>query len=322
MDRSETRFNWLGRRFPALWLICASWIGPVAGGESRIVAITDDDLPANSTRQDVETHRSITHGILAALEAANAPAIGFVNQVKIEEEERVVGERLALLEEWFSRGHELGNHSYSHPSLYTTPLADYEADVLRGERALRPLLAGFESEPRYFRHPFLNTGPTVEIRDAFVEFLRLHRYRVAPVTIDSDEWIYARAYDVALDDGDRELSKRLVAGYLEYMADVFTYYEAQSEALLGRPIRHILLAHANRLNAEAGDELLAALAERGYRFVTLDEALEDPAYALPDEYAGRGGIAWLHRWASTAGGFFAPEPAAPDWVRNAARLGD
>ena len=44
-------------------------------------------------------------------------------------------------------------------------------------------------------------------------------------------------------------------------------------------------------------EWLAVLQRRGYRFITLDEALKDPAYATPDLYAGKDGISWMHRWA-------------------------
>jgi len=30
--------------------------------------------------------------------------------------------------------------------------------------------------------------------------------------------------------------------------------------------------------------------------VTLQTALADPAYGSPDEYAGRNGFSWIHRW--------------------------
>ncbi len=35
---------------------------------------------------------------------------------------------------------------------------------------------------------------------------------------------------------------------------------------------------------------------RGYSFITLDQALQDNAYQIPDEYIGQGRISWLHRW--------------------------
>jgi len=53
------------------------------------------------------------------------------------------------------------------------------------------------------------------------------------------------------------------------------------------------------------------IAEQGYRFITLDEALKDSAYSSRDIYTGGRGISWLDRWALTQGKtkeFFADEP--------------
>src|SRR5260363_249787 len=40
---------------------------------------------------------------------------------------------------------------------------------------------------------------------------------------------------------------------------------------------------------------------RLYRFVSLDEALRDAAYASPDGYIGKFGPSWLRRWADGLG---------------------
>jgi hypothetical protein len=56
--------------------------------------------------------------------------------------------------------------------------------------------------------------------------------------------------------------------------------------VIGRQIRQVLLLHANTLNADRFDALAEALVRRGYRFVTLTHALEDPAYCLPDVFVG------------------------------------
>ena len=69
--------------------------------------------------------------------------------------------------------------------------------------------------------------------------------------------------------------------------------------------------------------LLASMFERrGYAFITLDRALEDPAYRSADTYTGPGGITWLHRWAltqRTAKTFFAGEPDVPGFVAELAK---
>ena len=47
--------------------------------------------------------------------------------------------------------------------------------------------------------------------------------------------------------------------------------------------------------------MLSKLESRGYEFISLAEALRDPAYATPDDYDGSAGISWLHRWSLSLG---------------------
>ena len=60
--------------------------------------------------------------------------------------------------------------------------------------------------------------------------------------------------------------------------------------------------------------------KRGYRFITLEDALSDQAYSLPDTYVGEEGTSWLDHWAITMGkplqGF--PEVPASIMERHAA----
>ena len=143
------------------------------------------------------------------------------------------------------------------------------------------------------------------------------------MTIDNSEWIFARAYDIALRDGDAEMARKVGVAYVEYMGEMFDYYEQQSIAIVGRNIDHVLLVHANRLNSDWFSELADLIASKGYEFITLDEALTDPAYESADEYIGPGGITWLHRWAITRGmdpSTYRGEPETEAWVLEMTRL--
>jgi hypothetical protein len=144
---------------------------------------------------------------------------------------------------------------------------------------------------------------------------------VAPVTIDNADWVFARAYADALMRKDYTAAAEVKAAYVPYMESKFDYWERQSRELLGYEVKQILLFHASALNADAIGDLLAMIKRRGYTFATLDEALKDPAYTLPDGYEGRGGISWLHRSALALGGKGAiatNEPPCPAWVMKAA----
>jgi hypothetical protein len=107
--------------------------------------------------------------------------------------------------------------------------------------------------------------------------------------------------------------------YLRYMDAAFDYYERLSQSFLGRDMTHTLLLHANWLNADNLPALAARLRDRRYRFVPLEEALEDDAYALPDTYIGARGPSWLERWIMTQGRKVEGLPPVPEWVINAAR---
>ncbi len=291
---------------------------------TRSMVVTIDDLPAQRL-QGMPPHqgRGLTDSLLGALQLHQVPALGFVNEEKLYVDGALDPQRLALLERWLESGMELGNHSYSHPDLHRIPLDDFEADVLRGEEVSRPLAEARQMPFRYFRHPFLHTGLDLETKRALERFLDRHDYTVAPVTIDNSEWIFAVAFERSMERGDRELQRRVGNEYLSYMSEMVRYYEDQSRGLFDREIPQILLVHANDLNARYLEPLLADLEERGYRFVDLETALQDPAFDSPDTYVGPGGITWLHRWALTrglGGSFFSGEPTTPQWIQELAGI--
>jgi peptidoglycan/xylan/chitin deacetylase (PgdA/CDA1 family) len=202
---------------------------------------------------------------------------------------------------------------------YGVTLEEFQADVLRGERVTSRLLG---KRPRYFRHPTLNTGRTRAAKAGFERFLAENGYRIAPVTIDNDEYVYALAYDRARSAGDRGTMARIGSDYVRYMEEIFAFFEALSRDFLGREPAQVLLLHANALNAEYLDELAAMVARRGCRFITLDAALEDPAYRLNDDYVGRKGPSWLERWAITRGVEPGERPPVPGWIRERASAGE
>ena len=292
---------------------------PGSGQPIRQMAVTVDDLPASRSHAlSLEQQQELTRRMLEILGRHGVPAVGFVNEVKLEVDGRVDPDRVALLEGWLEAGFELGNHGYSHLDLHRVPEAEWMQDVLLGERVIRPLAEERGRALRWFRHPFLHAGRSTDVQQKVKGFLADHGYTIAPVTIDNSEWIYAREYDQAVERGDDRRAERLGEDYLRYMLDVVEFYEEQSEGILQRPLPHVLLIHANALNAAWLGKLLERLEARGYRWVMLEQALEDPAYSKGiGGYTGSGGITWLHRWAITDGldrAIFSGEPRVPGWV--------
>jgi peptidoglycan/xylan/chitin deacetylase (PgdA/CDA1 family) len=282
----------------------------------RQIAITIDDLPVVSTRTDLRNRHLITRKLLAQIKRQRVPAIGFVNENKLYSGEKVDEQQVDLLRSWLDAGLDLGNHTYSHRSLNTISLKEYEADFLHGETITKQLLAERGRKIRYFRHPYLQTGRTLEVKTAFNDFLKSHGYTIAPVSIDNGDYIFSRAYDNAFDKHDKALMRRVGDAYVPYMESKLEYWERQSTKLFGREINQVLLIHANFINSDYLADLIKMFRRRGYKIVDLDSALKDEAYSLPDEYIGPAGISWLHRWALKRGReYLEPnEPKVPDFV--------
>jgi peptidoglycan/xylan/chitin deacetylase (PgdA/CDA1 family) len=289
-----------------LWL--AATAGPftessepsTTGSPARTVVISIDDVPLGGGRwsgDDTETVQRINDGILEALVAHGSPGIGFVTEDRVQIPGQI-DERVAILQSWTDAGIELGNHGYSHLAFQTTPLEQIQDDVIRGE-VITTLVTG--ERPRFFRFPFNQTGPTPEAKASMRAFLESRGYTVAPFTVEHADYIYSAVYSTARRTGDEDLQRRALDAYLDHLDTAFAYAEKFSVELFGREIPQIFLIHANEINAVAMDEMLEKLERRGYTFTTLGEALKDVAYATDDNYVGRWGISWFHRWRNSRG---------------------
>ncbi len=276
----------------------------------REVAVTIDDLPfAQSGPQACEYDRlrAMTEQLLTPIRQRHIPVTAFViggNCPKLSGEQR-----RAVLRLWTSAGAELGNHTYSHHGLNTMPIAEYEQDILRAEPVLKNAMG--DRPIRYFRSPMLQTGPDTATKKRLESFLAAHGYRQAPVTFDNSDWMFSYVMQ------DPAKAARVKAEYVPYIESLVSFFEKRSVEVVGREFPQVLLIHANHLNAEMLPALLDMLNARGYRFVSLEHALQDQAYTLPNEYAGKGGFSWIHRWSMTMGMPGKGEPLDPQWLQDA-----
>jgi len=108
--------------------------------------------------------------------------------------------------------------------------------------------------------------------------------------------------------------KKVAGEYLRFAAVKIDYCESVARELFGRQIKHILLLHANELNADNFGRLVKLFTERGYRFITLKEALIDPVYQAPDKYKATSD--WLNHWSFSKGKQFTA-PAPPEFIQKA-----
>ena len=287
----------------------------------RAVVITVDDLPGalpgnDFALGDLKALQKINHGIPAILKAHHAWAVGFVNERKLQ----VWGERDAraeMLQMWLDAGLTLGNHTYEHTDFNAATLQKFEDETIRGEAVTRVLMKASGQTEKYFRHPYLNTGATAEAKSAFEQFLKDRNYVIAPVTVEDGDYVFNDVLAQATEKKDKKLEAKAKQAYLDYVDTVFDYYEKDSLADFNREVPQVFLIHDNQINLECLDAVLTKLEKRGYKFVSLDAALADPAYATPDLYVGDG-LSWLDRWKLALNLKIdkdkGPEP--PDWAQK------
>ena len=299
------------------WVVFALFFCQSLVAQTREVCFTVDDLPTVPYGiEDPDYQRDITERLLAAFDRYRIPAIGFVNESKLYRKGTLDSTRMHLLALWLQHGYELGNHTFSHLSYHQASLAQYGQDILKGELVTRPLAEKYGQPLKYFRHPYLRIGRTRAHHDSLQLFLAQHHYQEAPVTIDNEDYVFAKAYHNARVQQDSLTMQRIGQAYIRYQEAKINYYEQASEHLEDRNVKHILLLHANRLNADYMEELAEMYQQRQYTFISLEEALTDEAYQQEITRYGDWGISWIERWALSRGNadFLRDDPPTPDYI--------
>jgi len=281
-----------------------------AAAQNKAIALTIDDLPLNGPSIEIERLQTMTKKLLAATRQNRIPMVGFVNESLLYAPNETDA-RMAVLKMWHDSGVELGNHTFSHLGFKGAQLSAYEDDFIRGDSVINLLVK--PKKPRYFRHPFLQMGDTREAEDSFEKFIAERGYRSVPITIDTMDWMFLAAYAKSLKEKDKALQKRVSEDYLKFVALKIDSGEKMADGLFGRQIKHILLLHANELNADNFEALIKIFREKGYQFITVEEALQDAVYRFPDKYTPTSD--WLSHWAFSEGKKF-DSPAPPEYIQQ------
>ena len=298
-------------------LIAVAFLAQVANGTptDRRVAITIDDGPVVGEPADLNAFHEVSRGLIDALRGEGVSATVFVNERQLNVPGQRDG-RASVLEWWLDAGFDLGNHTYSHPSLNRVPFNEFADDIVKGEVVTRPLVESRGGRLVWFRYPFLHSGTSAEVHEQAMNFLTERGYRAAPVTVDYADYAFAGVYRAQLRSGAAETAAKIAAAYLEQVDAGFEYAERASTEVFGREVAQILLIHCNELNARTLRQSIARMRARGYRFIALDEAMRDSAYDRRDTFAGPGGT-WLTRSATVLGKTItAVRPQVPQWITD------
>jgi peptidoglycan-N-acetylglucosamine deacetylase len=291
-----------------------------AAAQERRVAVTFDDLPFQADEDamcDPAYLLRLTQDFVDMLRPLDTRGVAFVNEGKICDATRASTLPQAL-NLWLDAGLDLGNHTANHINIHRNTAEAYLANVDAGAPTTRAVLEARGQRLHWFRHPYLFTGETPEKHDAIAAGLAQRGYTIAPVTIDNNDWMFADVYRKAEAVKDAALMHRIGEAYVAHMAAVLDVFEPYSAEITGgREPAQVLLLHANSLNQAWYPQIHALYLARGYRFVSLEEALADPVYGHADTYVRANGISWLHRWTQTEGRPIRWEPQPPVWIKTA-----
>jgi peptidoglycan/xylan/chitin deacetylase (PgdA/CDA1 family) len=274
--------------------------------KARKIAITIDDGPATGGGRELVSFQRISNALRESFAAEKIPVIMFINERQLN----VDGQRdarMEVLHKWLDAGFDLGNHTYSHPRLGNMEVWQFTDDILKGEVISRPLLESRGKKLVWFRYPFLATG-NGETAKAIEDFLARRRYKIAPVSVDYHDYSFSGAYLRHVRSGAKPQAEEHFATVLKALDDAFTRSESRSFEVLGYELPQTLLIHCNEMNALTLGTTIQRIRDRGYTFVSLDEAMQDPGYNLPGiKPGGLGGGGLFNSLAAAKRG------AEPQW---------
>ncbi len=252
---------------------------------TKEICITFDELPVATSFSEVD-HQQVTVDLLAALKKHEVKAAGFVVGKNINGQHDLLGA-------WLNDGHVLGSLTNSHQDLHLLAVESFLQDLAAGQAAMEPMLSGFGQEWRFFRYPFLHYGNTVEAKREVRRYLAANDIVIAHATVVVEDYFYNLTMEKLGEEIDSADYFNLRDDYLEHVLDAVEQAEADATQVLKRRCRHILQLRANLLNAVFLDDLLTMLEEQGYRFISLDRALDDELYFAPEAYFGARGVGYI-----------------------------
>lgn len=270
----------------AISLICSTGYA-----QKKSVSITIDDIP--------NVHLAKGNGssdLLRKLDSLKLPIAIFINEANLNQTPAAAKNK-ELLKSWVLRDYiTVGNHSFSHPNYAEVGFDTFKEEIIKGEVLTRELLKGSGKSLDYFRFPFNSMGKDSVDVDRMQQFLKDKKYINTPYTVESEDWLYAQLYDKALKEGDKQRAKEIGRQYVETSVKIFAFFDSLSVSTFNRSIKQIYLCHDTQLNTDYLPQLVQKLKDAGYGFISLPDAMQDPAYQSKEYYKGPFGISWFYRW--------------------------
>ena len=236
---------------------------------TREIAITMDSMAINDRDKITEIYKEFgVPGTFALIKNQD---------VTMHSENKVLG----TLRVYFENDFAVMNHTTHHRDANVETFEEFRDDVTEAEVLLNEARKkGNFEHTKYFRFPYLSRGRTYDERVAINDFLIEEGYKVAPITIDTIDWKFEVDYLKAIAAKDNQKMKKIEDAYLDFTKHVIVRQELWSQHLLNRNPKHILLIHGAKITINNLRKILTIFKDMGYKFISLDEAMEDEIYKV------------------------------------------
>jgi peptidoglycan-N-acetylglucosamine deacetylase len=252
--------------------------------QAQEVAVTVDDLPSHGALPPGMTRADVARSILHTLEQYHVPKVyGFVNAKKLEAHP----EEIEVLRMWRAAGYPLGNHTYAHLGLNSATAEEFNQNIAANEATLKTLMG--RQNWHWFRYPYLWEGETLEKRYAVRSYLMRHKYRIAQVTMDFEDYLWNAPYARCMEKNDQNAIEWLKSSYMDTAQEYITLDRKLAMMVYGRDVSHVLLVHIGGFETVMLPRLLDYLKSQKFKFVTLSEAQKDLAYKIDPNMALKDG---------------------------------
>jgi peptidoglycan/xylan/chitin deacetylase (PgdA/CDA1 family) len=240
---------------------------------SQQMAVTFDDLPVHGALPPGMTRLDIAESILKTLKREKLPPVyGFINGGRGQDDPN----SLSVLKAWRAAGEPLGNHTWAHLDLNKEEPGEFGEEVLKNEPLLKDLMG--KEDWHWLRYPFLHEGDTVEKHRAVRTWLVAHGYKIAEVSMDFEDYLWNEPYARCVAKHDEAAIAKLHDSYLAVAEQYYGVSRELSRLVYGRDVRYVLLMHVGAFDARMLPELLALYRSEGVQYVSLSNAMSDPAY--------------------------------------------
>lgn len=221
------------------------------------IAITIDDLPFVGEYRNFHLKM-----IIDALVEHQVSATGFIIASEVRDNS------WEMLNKFRDAGFGLGNHTLTHANLNTVKTQHYIHEIGAADHILLPVL----TKPKYFRYPYLAMSSGVK-KDTILCYLTKKHYQVAPITVDSKDFLFNQRLLSVPEANRRTFFNELKPFYLDFIWQQTLKAEEYNQIHHQEDQAQILLIHANLLNAYVLPDIIQMYKQKGYAFVNLPDAL-------------------------------------------------